>query len=191
MLFFQSNTLKKLSDLELVEEYKTTADNKYVSELLGRYTTFTIGICMKYLKNEEKSKDATMQIFEKLLQDLMKHSISNFRPWLHQVIRNFCLMELRKEKSEQKKANLFVESEPIVHPFEDDNEEEKESHLQQLSYCIKELKKEQKECIELFFLQEKCYQEIAEITEFTLKKVKSYIQNGKRNLKICMEKLNG
>ncbi len=197
MLFFQSNSLKKYSDIELIEQYKETANNTFVGELFNRYTSFCIGVCMKYLKDEDRSKDATMQIFEKLLQDLMEHSVHNFRPWLHQVIRNYCLMELRKDQSNLKKttelelnADVFMESATTDHLF-NDHEQEKKQNLQNLSTCIYELKNEQKQCIELFFIQEKCYQEIAELTNYTIKKVKSYIQNGKRNLKLCMERLHG
>lgn len=197
MLFFQSNSLKKHSDIELIEQYKNTANNSYVGELFNRYTSFSVGVCMKYFKDEDRSKDATMQIFEKLLHDLMEHSVHNFRPWLHQVIRNFCLMELRKDQSHLKKtaelelnADLFMESATSIHPFNED-EKQKDQDLQNLSTCIHELKSEQKQCVELFFIQEKCYQEIADLTNYTLKKVKSYIQNGKRNLKICMERLHG
>lgn len=197
MLFFQSNNFKKYSDLELIEHYKKTANNKYIGELFNRYTIFVLGICLKYFKDEDKSKDATMQIFEKLLVDLMEHSIQNFRPWLHQVTRNFCLMELRKEQSLLKKTielehsnSTFMESSSSIHLINED-EKEKEKHLTQLTTCILELKMEQKKCIELFFMQEKCYQEIVDLTNFTLKNVKSFIQNGKRNLKLCMERLNG
>jgi RNA polymerase sigma-70 factor (ECF subfamily) len=57
-----------------------------------------------------------------------------------------------------------------------------------LEKCIETLGDEQKQCVKLFYLQEKCYKEITESTGFDMNKVKSYIQNGKRNLKICMEK---
>lgn len=195
MLFFQSNNLKKYTDLELIERYKETANNQYIGELFTRYTAFVLGISLKYFKDEERSKDITMQIFEKLLVDLMLHSIQNFRAWLHQVTRNFCLMELRKEQSLLKKTTelehhsvFFMESSTFIHL---PNEDEKEKNLSQLNTCIHQLKSEQKQCIELFFIQEKCYQEIVELTNYTLNNVKSYIQNGKRNLKLCMERLNG
>jgi RNA polymerase sigma factor (sigma-70 family) len=67
------------------------------------------------------------------------------------------------------------------------NESVLDQDMETLKKCIDQLKDEQKECIKLFYLEEKCYQEIAESTSYELKKVKSYIQNGKRNLRICMD----
>ena len=66
----------------------------------------------------------------------------------------------------------------------------KEVKLQQLEEGITKLNSEQKICVELFYLQNKSYVEVAEITGYELNQVKSYIQNGKRNLKIYLEKKN-
>ena len=147
---------------------------------------------MKYLKNEERSKDAVMQIFEKLFSNLLKHQIDNFKPWLHMVVRNHCLGLLRKDKSilkNEKSLKIeydFMESEDDEHLI---IEKEHENKVNNLANALKELKLEQKECVELFYLQEKSYTEIMELTGYPLKKVKSYIQNGKRNLKLIMEKM--
>ena len=50
------------------------------------------------------------------------------------------------------------------------------------------LNPEQKQTVELFYLQEKSYKEIVDQTGFSMNDVKSYIQNGKRNLKIMLSK---
>ncbi len=149
---------------------------------------------MKYLKNEDRSKDAVMQIFEKLFSDLLRHKIENFKPWLHMVVRNHCLGLLRKDQSIQKnEINLKVEQDFME--FDDENhltyEKEHESNVNNLANALTQLKSEQKKCVELFYLQEKSYSEIVDLTGFPLKKVKSYIQNGKRNLKLIMEKIAG
>ncbi len=149
---------------------------------------------MKYLKNEERSKDAVMQIFEKLFSDLLKHKIENFKPWLHMVVRNHCLGLLRKDQSQQKnEKNLKVEQDFME--FDDENhltyEKEHESNVNNLTNALKQLKSEQKKCVELFYLQEKSYNEIVDLTGFPIKKVKSYIQNGKRNLKLIIERMVG
>ncbi len=194
MLFKEKNTYEKVSDLELVDFYKNSQDKKYVDELFQRYATLVFGVSMKYLKNEEQSKDLTMSVFEKLFSELIKRKIENFKPWLYQVTKNECLMLLRKEKSIGAKEEVylkdevkgFVEFEDDSHLFE--GHINKERLLNQLEECINKLKEEQRQCVELFYLNEKCYQEVAEVTTFELKKVKSYIQNGKRNLKICLDK---
>ncbi len=162
-----------------------------MGELYKRYTQFVFLVSLKYLKDEEESKEAVMQIFEKLLSDLKKHKIDNFKSWLHVVAKNFCLQELRQQQSFQKKQNefedfssSFMENEnKLHHTFEQD----KETKLQALEKAVSELNEEQKICIELFYLQEKSYKEVEEITGFEMKKVKSNIQNGKRNLKLLLQ----
>jgi len=163
-----------------------------VGELFKRYTDFVFLVSMKYLKNEERSKDAVMQIFEKLFTDLLKHKIENFKPWLHMVVRNHCLGLLRKDQSRQKNENSIKVEFDFMESDEDEHliiEKEHENSINNLEKALKQLKSEQKECVELFYLQEKSYIEITELTGYPVKKVKSYIQNGKRNLKLIMEKM--
>ena len=183
------------SDLELIAEYKFTKNKLFVGILYKRYSHLVLGLSLKYLKNEDEAKDAVMQIFEKLFADLLKHQIEFFKSWLYTYSKNFCLMIIRTRKSKFKKeielennADLFMETESGLHLNKAD---EKEKQFIALENAINELKDEQKKCIDLFYLKEKSYIEIAEITGFTINEVKSYIQNGKRNLKIKLENTVG
>ena len=186
MRLFKKNNIQSLSDNELITRYKKEGDNSLVGELYKRYSHLVYGVCLKYLKNEDESKDAVLQIFENLLTDLKKHEIANFKSWLHSVSRNHCLMFLRKQQTQLKRVNeyeaTYQSEESFDAPFTVHEKIEKEVTLTNLEKAINELKEEQRICIELFFLKEKCYNEVADITGFTLKQVKSYIQNGKRNL---------
>lgn len=174
------------SDQELIAAYQATEDGELVGLLFERYTHWIYGLCLKYLKDEEPAKDAVLQIFEKLLTDLKKHNIQHFRPWLHQVARNYCLMQLRK-KNPVSTSLSDVEWEPEEHHYEERAaSEQTEMRLNQLEAGIAQLNSEQRQCIELFFLQEKSYKEIEAQTGFTARQVKSYIQNGRRNLKKWM-----
>ncbi len=186
--------LDELSDLDLVTRYKETGDNNLVGVLFKRYTRLAFAVCMKYLRDEEECKDAVMQVFEKLLSDLKKHEITNFKSWLHSVVKNHCLMHLRSDRSQltreqemQKDMRDVMESTYELHLL---NGDEKELTLNRLENGISQLNEGQKTCIELFYLQEKCYQEIADITGFSLNQVKSHIQNGKRNLKMFLTASN-
>ena len=148
------------------------------------------GLCLKYLKDKEESQDAVMQVFEKLIESVKKHEIQNFKSWLYVLAKNHCLMAIRSRKSKSQSVEFepdIMESNLILHH---EDESELEDDLQKLENCIEKLQNEQKQCVELFYLQKKPYLHIAEKTGFDLKKVKSYIQNGKRNLKICMESTN-
>ncbi len=184
--------LKSLSDDELINAYKKQANNIYFGELFERYTHLLFGVCMKYLKNEEDSKDAVMQVFEELPRKINNFEINNFKSWIYSVAKNHCLMKLRKDKT---KVNARLEVyENIRHEimesaevFHLNNENDPEKKISKLQRGITTLKTEQRKCIELLYLQNKSYNEVADQTGYSLKKVKSYIQNGKRNLKIFME----
>lgn len=184
-------SVKQLDDAELLKRYKATADNNIIGELYCRYTHLVFGVCMKYLKNKEETKDAVMQIFEKLMKDLLQYEVKEFRFWLHTVTRNHCLMILRKRQPALvNEKEIKFDTESVMETTIDFhlNIEEKENQLSRMQEAIDKLGYEQKTCIELFYLQNKSYQQVAEQTGFSMNDVKSYIQNGKRNLKIMMTK---
>lgn len=180
------------SDNELITEYKNTRNNVFVGILYKRYAHLVLGLSLKYLKDKDEAQDAVMQIFEKLLSDLLKHHIEYFKSWLYTFSKNHCLMMLRSKQSRQNKADemelhadLFMETSDNLHLNAGG---EKEEQYVALENAILNLSKEQKICVELFYLKQKSYQEITEITGYSLNEVKSYIQNGKRNLKIKLER---
>ncbi len=197
--------IKNCSDTELVQKFAETRDNTVVGELFQRYTHLVFGVCMKYLKDEDEAKDGVMQIFEKILTDLHRHKVENFKGWLYMVSKNHCMMYFRSKKNHVELPRELTEdiSEDGVAPLSSGrgvggeaavelasdlhhNGEDKEKQLSLMEEAIKELKEDQKICIELFYLQEKSYEEVAKMTGYSMKEVKSYIQNGKRNLKILM-----
>jgi RNA polymerase sigma factor (sigma-70 family) len=189
MFFRRSHKKSHFTDEELIRQYQLTRDTVYIGELYQRYTHLVYGMCLKYFKEEEDSKDAVMQIFEKLLQVLKTQEVTKFQHWLHVLVRNHCLMELRKRKSHETTAlEPLAEANPGVLNIPQEDNQQLEEQLQQLEKGLTQIPEAQKVCLDLFYLQKKCYQEIADITGYDLNKVKSYIQNGKRNLKIYLEK---
>lgn len=186
----QSNNISSLSDSDLITLYKKDGDKQIVGELYKRYTRFVFSICMKYLKDEESCKDAVMQIFEKLFVDLRKHEVANFKSWLHSVTRNHCLHIIRDSKYKNQKMKDFSNSEEEVMENQlflyQDSVNVLEDRVAELERELGNLSKEQRVCVELFYLKDKCYQEVAEITGYSLNQVKSNIQNGKRNLIISL-----
>jgi len=176
-----------IPDSELLDQYKTDGDVKVLGVLFSRYTSLIYGVCLKYLKDRDDSKDAVMQVFEKLAQTLRNHEIENFNSWLYVTARNHCLMQIRAKKGKRTEeiSPDLMESDLILHLEE---ETELEGNLSKLENCIQQLVNEQKTCVKLFYLEQKCYKDITGLTNFDLNQVKSFIQNGKRNLKICLEK---
>ena len=181
--------LAKLPDNELIERFRYSHDNQYVGELYTRYAHLVLGLCIKYFEDVDVAKDATMSIFELLLHELKRHHIDHFKSWLYTVSKNYCLQELRKKKSRNKKEDLFkdflqdtMESELDMHP-----KEQKELLLLKMESLIPTLKYNQRLCLKMFYLEGKSYVDISYELNFSLKEVKSHIQNGKRNLKIKMQ----
>jgi RNA polymerase sigma factor (sigma-70 family) len=184
--------LKKISnpgasDKELADTYRNSGDLQVLASLYQRYMDLVYGICLKYLQDTDTSKDAVMQIFEELVDKLRKHEVDNFKSWLHTVARNHCLMQLRSGKN-KKTVEISPELMQSNEELHLNGELEKESELKKLERCLQTLSAEQKQTVELFYLQQKCYNEIVEMTGLEWNKVRSLIQNGRRNLKICMDK---
>lgn len=187
----RSSLNKEFSDAELIEQYCQSADVQFIGDLYERYMHLVYGVCLKYLKEREEAKDAVVQIFEKLITEIPRQKIENFKPWLYVVTKNYCLMQLRSKQTEQKhekewliNAPVFMESDEDLHPLDNGNGQELDLALKA---CIQKLKNEQRQCIELFYFDNRCYHEISDLLNIDIRKVKSYIQNGKRNLKICLE----
>ena len=187
MSFIKNINRTSLADKELVAAYKQSGDLAVLGELYQRYMELVYGVCLKYFKEPETSKDAVMQIFEELVLKLKKHEVENFKGWLHQLAKNHCLMQLRTPKNlkiVEFKTEL-VQTEENVHL---NGVFEKEENLKKLEHCMSTLTDDQKKAVSLFYLEGKCYNEIAEITGQDWNQVRSFIQNGRRNLKLCMEK---
>ncbi len=174
------------SDAELVARYQKTGDMELLGVLTERYTELIYGVCLKVLKHEAEAEDAFMGVFEKLTKKVQQHDIQEFRPWLHVLTRNHCLEILRKKGKHLTVSydSEFMQSEEAVHPF---MEEATNGKLDALTGCLDTLKGEQKICVQLFYFEGKSYKEIAASKNMEMKKVRSYIQNGRRNLKICIE----
>ena len=190
-MFRSKKNLKNKNDQHLLLDYLADGDLDVLGELFGRYMHLVYGVALKYLKNRDEAKDAVTQIFERLITEIPKFEILNFKSWLFVVTKNYCLMEIRREKANKNRFEKFsadqnMESTELLHPIDEDLN----SSLQEnLKHCLDRLKKEQQECVQLFYYQEKSYGDIADELNIAEKKVKSYIQNGKRNLKICLEQL--
>ena len=198
-MFFKKQHIKKtelvwksLPDEDLIKIYTQTNDLVYVTELFERYTHLIFTVCMKYLKNEENCKDAVMGIFEELVEKIKHHEITNFKNWLYSLTKNHCLMKLRKVKQFENFASTdlqhqkeeFMETLQQMHPLHEIDYKEK---IVLLKDALKTLNKEQEICVTLFYLEEKSYKEVEQLTGFSAKQVKSHIQNGKRNLKLYLE----
>jgi RNA polymerase sigma factor (sigma-70 family) len=182
-----SNLIRHISDQQLLDNFREDRNSKWIGILLERYTLLLFGVCLKYLKNEEEAKDAVQQIFYKVILEIEKYQIHYFKSWIYMVAKNHCLMNLRKK---QDRVSIDIVEKMII-----ENKASEQTALQDgdissetIHEALQELRKEQKQCITLFYLEKRSYHEVADRTGFTLLQVKSHIQNGKRNLKMILEK---
>lgn len=192
MLKFLGRNITEKTDEELVSSYQSTGNMEHLGVLYERYVELVYGVCLKFFKDSTLAEDAVMNIFETLVEKVKTQDIRRFRPWLHVVAKNHCLMQLRKknltlsfdEMPPSAQAEV-VQSAGAVHPLDvfEENGEEKA-----LKNCIEKLVLQQKRCIEQFYFENKSYKEIASLTGEPVGTVRSNIQNGRRNLRVCMEK---
>lgn len=176
-----------IPDATLLDYYYNDKNTEWIGILLQRYTLLLLGVCMKYMKHEEEARDCVQQVFLKVLTELSKHKVDHFKSWLYTVAKNHCLMKLRsgqgrltKELTERTEATTVNEDKVAFL--------ENEKTYTQLEEALEELSAEQRQCVILFYLQKRSYQQISDLTGYSLMQVKSYIQNGKRNLKLLMDK---
>jgi RNA polymerase sigma factor (sigma-70 family) len=176
-----------ISDQELLERFYADRDNQWLGILLERYTLLLLGVCMKYLKNEELARDSVQQIFLKVITELQKYKVDYFKSWIYMVAKNHCLMQLRDKPG---KNTIEVNEKISVDEEETDKKEliENEKTYEYMAEALKELNSDQQLCVTLFYLEKKSYQQITDQTNYTMMQVKSHIQNGKRNLRILIEK---
>ncbi|MFZ9388119.1 MAG: RNA polymerase sigma factor [Chitinophagaceae bacterium] len=179
---------RHMTDAELLEKFHADGDNSWLGILLQRYTLLLLGVCMKYLRNEEEAKDSVQQVFLKVIQELKKYRVEYFKSWLYMVAKNHCLMKIR-----EKQGKLTVEISERMGDRESpetdfDLIELQDIKLDLMEAALRELNPEQQQCVTLFYLEKKSYQEVSEATGYSMLQVKSYIQNGKRNLKIMIDK---
>jgi RNA polymerase sigma factor (sigma-70 family) len=184
----KTNKHQHSTDQELLEQFYTGHNNEWLGILLQRYTLLLLGVCMKYLKNEEEAKGSVQQVFLKVIQELHKYKVEYFKSWLYMVAKNHCLMRLREK---QGKFTAEINDRQMAQPEEETDRQgllQNDHALELMEAALKELHREQQQCVTLFYLQKKSYQQISDETGFSMLQVKSYIQNGKRNLKILIEK---
>ncbi len=182
MQFLKSGKGTSKNDVEIISAYRKNQDPDLIGMLFDRYSHLIFAVSMKYLKNEENSKDAVLKIFEKLPRDLMAYDIQNFSAWIHTVTKNYCFKALSSTKYFS--SNI----EQLVDKTEEDDRGFEAEYLPHLEKAIEQLKNEQKICIDLFYMKNMSYQEVSDKTGFNMNQVKSFIQNGKRNLKIILMK---
>jgi RNA polymerase sigma-70 factor (ECF subfamily) len=186
MMFFNRNSYKSLSDEEIISLYLTNKESKIIDEFYKRYSHLVFGVCLKYLKQKENAEDTTLEIFNQIGNKIEKHSIQNFKSWLFTITKNTCLMQLRKKNHQF----IEIDNAPVSEDYDDSlkSKEINELKLNLLEEALIELNTDQHYCIRAFYLEKKSYDEIVKDSNYNLNEVKSFIQNGKRNLKIILTK---
>jgi RNA polymerase sigma factor (sigma-70 family) len=184
---FRPDKRVELSDAAYILAFQQTGELRLLGQLYQPYMEMVFAVCYKYLRDEDECKDAVMQIFEKLVSDLQHHSVGNFKSWLHTLAVNHCLMKIRVRKVYVGVEDV-LDSDKFVNEDDQDTAVRLDHNLLVLEDCMQTLKEEQRVSIRLFFNEEKCYRQISDTTGYDFNQIKSYIQNGKRNLKICMDK---
>ena len=174
-----------MEDHDLIKQYKETKDLKILADLYKPYMTLIYGSCLKYLKNQTEAEDAVMDIYEKLSKKILTSDIQSFNAWIYMVTRNHCFEVLRQKgrRNDKEKDAAIMYSSTVFHPDTDRNE----AAIEVLRQCLEQLEDFQKSCVEMFYYKKLSYIEISEQLDVSYNQVRSRIQNGRRNLKVCMD----
>lgn len=184
MKFIKQLFGERRQESDLIEAYQESGDLGILARIYQPYMELLFAVCYQYFRTEEDARDGVMELFEKLSAELLVHRPVNFPAWLHRVARNYCLTKIRQNVAAGVVENLeTIENMGVDEPVFSISD----AQIDRLRKCMQHLPAHQKESVELFYLKNMCYRKIALQTGFGLSKVKSYIQNGKRNLKICIE----
>jgi len=188
----EGNPHDDLSDEELVRFFRKSGEQGVIGILFRRYSHLVLGVCYKYLHERESARDTAMGVFESLFTSLQKYEVHNFKSWLLTVTKSHCAQALREQKKEagtiRWEENLLGEVMENNHFAHLNIEDETEERIRKLHQAVGDLSPGQQQCILLFYFDDKSYRQISETTGFSQQEVKSYIQNGKRNLKNSLEK---
>jgi RNA polymerase sigma-70 factor (ECF subfamily) len=185
--FSRTNIHAQLSDEHLLAAYVQENDAGALGKLYERYMPMVFGVCLKILKDNGKAEDAVMAIYEELTHKAKSHEISAFRGWLYVLARNHCLMEWRKNHrrpTDHHAPEDMVRYDAVEAAFE----YELPKQTDPLNKCLAELTEQQRNCVQWFYYEDHSYKDIADMIKEEIGKVRSYIQNGRRNLRLCLEK---
>lgn len=179
----RNKNYKHQTDEQLVKNFKRTKSPRIISEIYNRYSRLVYGICLKMLKSKPDALDAVNGIFEKLIQKLSNQNIDNFNSWLYTFSKNYCLESLRKQQRRREIFSIYTKEYQAQNIFQhiDNNKSE------HLSFALQQLPSHQQNCIRLFYFDNLSYQEICHQTGLNQNQVKSFLQNGRRNLKIALK----
>ena len=190
----RDDQLSELDDNSLIHQYQEQQEHRYFNELYQRYAHLVFGSCLKQVKNRDEAKDLTMIIFEKLVERLPTEQVDNFKTWIYYFTRNECISHLRKQeattkreeewKKMRKSEEIFMENETLLRPYTDNSISNIDGAA--LQHAIQQLSKAQQQCIRRFFFEQQSYKQIATATRWSLKEVKSHLQNGKRKLRLIL-----
>jgi RNA polymerase sigma-70 factor (ECF subfamily) len=188
--YFKTSSNSKLSDEELIKKFRFSHDNSYLGELFLRYTPYVFGVAVKHLQNQKDAEDLTLTTYNKISSDLKRIEVLDFKKWLYKLIVDQCNIEKKKKSASNEESKMILIEE--LTKEEDNlfiNTDAKNTTLDtnSLRLAIDTLNESQKMCIDLFYIQNKSYQEVSEITGYSLNQVKTNIQNGKRLLKTYIE----
>lgn len=176
---------KPSEEAALIRTYRRSGDLNVLGRIYQPYMEEIFLVCYRYLREEEDARDAVMELFEKLSRELKVHEPVHFRAWLYSVVRNYCLMKLRQNVATGNAGHPGMKE---WYEAEEETFSVSDAQLERLTYCIGQLPDRQRQAVELFYLKEMCYRQISDMTGFTMQRIKSYLQNGKRNLKSCLER---
>ncbi len=166
------------TDFELLDRFRRHGDRAAFERIVARHRPWLHRVCARLLRSDEAARDATQDVFARVLNRLDTFRGDNFPGWLKAIAVNCCLNTIDRDK---RWAPLEAAGEA---PAADLGPELQLLRLEEgvrARHLIARLPERQKIVFCLKYIDDCSYQEIERLTGFSNKEVKSFLQNARRN----------
>jgi RNA polymerase sigma factor (sigma-70 family) len=164
------------SDLDLIESVKG-GDLRSFGQLVDRHKARAMTLAVRMLKSAEEAEEAVQDAFVRAYQSLPAfEGRSSFSTWFYRIVFNVCSTALRKKRPVDLRSLEARTDDGFPEPEDQgagpDTVVESEELKDIISEAIDALPPNYAGIVSLFFLQERSYEEIVDITGLPLGTVK-------------------
>ena len=180
--------VNRRDESSLLLKYLKTNDLSYLLELYRPYMHLVYGLAFKYVKDPKQSQEIVYCIFKKLIKDIKRQEVRVFGNWLYNLSLDFCKQWRDRGRTESDQIVALGGSTQTPVEFYDDKDDDSfEEEISSMEDEVMRIKSQQEKCSQLFFKEQRCFQEIADITGWEVSEIKYHVKNAKRKTNIYQD----
>ena len=196
--------METYSDIVQVEDFDSQQERELIlrcqerdtaamGTLVVQYQHWVYNIAYGILGHHEDAQDAAQDAFLSVWQNINKFQFrSQFSTWLYRIVKNKCLNVIDQRKRRKTEPMEIDDSQPWV-PLDNVTPEQEALRSEQseiLHAALGRLKESYRTILVLRELRELSYEEIAEVLNCTLGRVKSRLHEARKALKDELERID-